>query len=344
FEPALLSAAWDWIYRLRQDDLSQEALTEWSTWYDADPRHRAAFDDMQDFVQQMDRVTEGPDALSPELWLGELAAPRAPAPQPPLRRFQAWRPGRRRWAMGVAAGAALAAVLLWPLAGPDKARPFGGGTPPAIYTAADRSSEARLADGSHVELAAHTSLAVEIGERQRKITMQEGVAYFTVAKDASKPFVVYVGGYRVRAVGTAFNIRSAGKRMVVTVAEGTVDVYPEGSEKHSAVRAHAGAEVVWAAQASGPVVSPVDPANALGWKQGRLDYVNEPLSSVVADLNRYSGRRILIGDPEVGEISVTGSVRANAVQAWVEALPGLFPVRLSMDAEGNLLLSHAESL
>lgn len=333
--PAHVSAAWGWIDRLRQDDVSQEELASWYEWYDADPRHRAAFDDMQALLKNMDRVTEGPNALSPELWLGELAELRGPGASRIPRAGWSGSFRRRRKALAAAA-AVLVIMAITALVAFDPAVQEGPSAPPEIYTAANASSDAILSDGSHIELAAHTTLAVDMHGKQRTITMQEGVAFFKVAKDASKPFVVNVGAFSVRAVGTAFNIRRAGDRMVVTVAEGTIDVRPQNKEAHEAVRAHAGTEVAWMADATFPAVTSVNPERALGWKQGRLDYFNEPLQAVVADLNRYSHHRIVIADRAAGEIMVTATVSTQNVDTWIAALPDLFPVSISTADDGTI--------
>lgn len=199
-----------------------------------------------------------------------------------------------------------------------------------------------------MELAPKTSVAVQYTDQQRLLDLQGGEAYFTVAHNRERPFIVQVGKLRVRAVGTAFNVRSAGERVVVTVAEGTVDVYPAAAQPSKtqsqsvtgpmpgAVRVTAGSEVAWTA--SGPVVALVNPANALGWRKGRLDYLNEPLGSAIADINRYSSRPIIIRDPAIDQIVFSGTVMTAATDSWIQALPSLFPIELQNDANGNIVL------
>ena len=57
---------------------------------------------------------------------------------------------------------------------------------------------------------------------------RSGEAYFTVAKNPGRPFVVAAGGVGVRAVGTAFNVRLDSDAVEVLVTEGRVQVSRSG--------------------------------------------------------------------------------------------------------------------
>ncbi|AXQ30515.1 DUF4880 domain-containing protein [Solimonas sp. K1W22B-7] len=322
-----IRAAWDWLLRLRQPDVGEQEITAWMAWYEASDTHKDAYDYMQALYSQLDQAAEGPVGLPAALWLGDREPARAPSHALPLR--------RRRWRVAAAAATIAACAIGLAL----QSLPTGRGSA-AVAKAAPGGTEVRetfLADGSHVTLAAATSISVELTDKQRTIVMQQGAAYFTVAHSPERPFIVKTGGLDVRAVGTAFNVRRAGHRTVVTVVEGVVDVQPTGTV--AGVRARAGTEVAWTDGGSSPVVTGVDPAQALSWRSGSLDYTSEPLESVIADINRYSRKRVLIRDAGVGDILIWGTVRTDGVEKWVEALPSLFPVDLSRDAEGNLVLS-----
>ena len=342
----LTAQAWDWVLRLQDESVTQEDLVAWLQWYESDERHKAAFDDMQSFWQQIDRVTDDPEPLTPELWLGAKAVPAAEraamaphsASSPRLRRRRASMLVWGMMAASICAGVVGAWVWL-KLLGPSAvdASRLAQAAPEAALV-----RENYLPDGSKVELAAKSSVAVEYSEHQRLLDLKDGEAFFSVAHNKARPFVVEAGKLRVRAVGTAFNVRRAGDRVVVTVSEGTVDVYPQNGDAPvsvpgaGAVRVSAGSEVAWSAE--GPVIAAVDPEHALAWRQGRLEYLNEPLDSAIADINRYSSRRVRIGDPAVGRLVVSGTIMTGAADAWLRALPSLFPVDLLEDGQGGLVL------
>ena len=352
-----LGEAWKWVLRLREDSVDQDDLAAWLRWYEADARNKDAFEDMQSFWQQAERVVEEPNPLAPELWLGELAKPHRPnASAARMRARPASGRGptaARRRRKFFLAGAVLAAAFygLFLVSGwmPGLIRN------PAAKVEAETASvppppveEAHLPDGSRVELAPKSQVAVLYDDKQRLLEMQKGEAFFKVAHNRERPFVVKVGNINVRAVGTAFNIRSAAGRVVVTVTEGTVDVYPtaakskaqaHGEPPADSIRVKAGSEVVWAPNAPGPVIASIDTSHALSWRQGRLDYINEPLSAAIADINRYSNRRIIVRDDAVGKIVFSGTVLANSTDTWIRALPTLFPIDLQTNEAGDVVLA-----
>ncbi|MEG1029854.1 MAG: FecR domain-containing protein, partial [Brevundimonas sp.] len=68
----------------------------------------------------------------------------------------------------------------------------------------------QLADGSSVRLDTASRVRVRFDGDRRFIELQEGQAFFTVAHDASRPFVVAAGDARVTALGTVFDVRRDG--------------------------------------------------------------------------------------------------------------------------------------
>lgn len=324
-----LTVAWDWVLRLREESASQDDLAEWLQWYEADDRHREAFEEMQALWHESARLGEGPQGAAVRQLLEEpvRAAPRVPIP-------------RYRHVFAVAAAAVIATVALVWMKYESPPRPVS--VAPAIVR------ETQLPDGSRVEMAARSTVTTHYTESERLLDMQgtAGEAYFSVAKNPARPFVVQVGAMRVRALGTAFNIRRANERVVVSVTEGRVEISSPDAAGNAAgmkLRLAAGQRVALnLAEKSASKIAPVDSGRALAWQRGRLEYLNEPLASVIADVNRYTKRRVQIGDPAAGGILVTGTVFTNDIEGWLGALPGIFPVLLKDGGDDMVLLSRRE--
>lgn len=332
----------EWFTRLREDPVSAEDLAAWLAWYEEDEGNKRAFESVRTMWEQADRL---PAAA-------------------PLAANAGWR--RRRYRLAAAAAAAVVVMLgaiawkLTPATLPEAAplpvvvegpQAFVAEAGPAASLNAPAAArpvqalvkEAYLPDGSRVSLAEKSAVAVKFTAARRELVMQRGVAYFTVAHNSERPFMVKVGNIVVRAVGTAFNVRNSGDRVVVTVTEGKVKLYPAAADVGSAapensVQVEAGREAVWSVQNELPTVSAVDTSHALAWQRGILDYVNEPLGSAIEDINRYSSRKILIRDTAVENIVFSGTVFVDATDAWVRALPKLFPLEVVVDEQGNYLL------
>src|SRR6202035_2168216 len=84
-----------------------------------------------------------------------------------------------------------------------------------------------LNDGSQVTLDTQSELKVSFSSAERSVRLTRGQAFFEVAKDAKRPFVVEVNNRRFVAVGTAFDVRVDGDQVRVTMVEGTVRVEGE---------------------------------------------------------------------------------------------------------------------
>ncbi len=101
---------------------------------------------------------------------------------------------------------------------------------PAVETAAQSSAvvsrpEKRvLPDGSVVELKEGASIAVDFNAATRRVALQRGEAYFQVAGNPVRPFVVSAGSIEARAVGTAFTVQLGSSAVEVLVTEGRVAV------------------------------------------------------------------------------------------------------------------------
>jgi transmembrane sensor len=86
------------------------------------------------------------------------------------------------------------------------------------------------------------------------------------------------------------------------------------------------------------VVRETDPLAATAWRSGTLHFQNQPLSEVIATLNRYAARRLVIEDPQVGALSFTGTARTDRISGWLQGLAVAFPVTVNELADGRQLL------
>ena len=180
-----------------------------------------------------------------------------------------------------------------------------------------------LADGSTVELNSISSVRVRYTGAQRRVDLLEGQALFRVAHDTARPFVVHSGKTNVRAVGTEFDVYRKRIGTVVTVIEGKVAVLAatrratETGQTGSAVDAGpsiflaAGEQLTVPVAPTGeiPVIESPQPANvaaATAWTHRALVFEVAPLTEVVEEFNRYNARKLVIADPAVADIHVSG--------------------------------------
>ncbi|WP_428312351.1 FecR family protein [Hydrocarboniphaga sp.] len=318
-----------WWVRLREADIAPEEIAQWLDWCQSDPANLEAFENIENLggrLQTLDAETRA--ALTREL----LDEPAPAASADPSRRRS------RRWMlpMSLAASLVVAGSLWWM----NRAA-----APPArVYqTARAEQQDFKLDDGSQLALGAMSSVSVSYSEAARRLALDAGEAYFTVAPNPSRPFVVQVGPLRVTAVGTAFNIRRSGDQVEVAVVHGIVDVREvdagaDDAQARQQLRVEAGHQI--AAGAGAWAVRAADPNQALSWRSGSMAFVDEDLALVVSHLNRYAEHPVVLVDPALGKLRYTGSVVQGREDDWVRAIEAVFPVRALRDDRGRVLLSQ----
>lgn len=182
----------------------------------------------------------------------------------------------------------------------------------------------QLPDGTRVILNTQTSLLVRYGRQRREVTLKHGEAMFEVVHDARRPFVVTTADGSVTDLGTQFLVRDEEGMSVVTLLQGRFEVAAQDQTRQllPGEQAHYGAGV------TGIRVRQVDPANAVSWMYGRLDFSDWPLAKVVAEANRYSAVKLRLVDPRLADMAVGGSLRTGDNAGIADAIAAVLPVRV----------------
>lgn len=292
-----------WATKLDLGSLSDAEEAALDHWLAQDPLHQGALLRAQATLVYLDRgraLAAGNASLVQET-VGE-----EPPAEPERRRFLRLSAG----AAAIAAG--LGAVFVLPRLGREE-----------ILTGIGEVRRVPLADGSVAVLNTGSRLAVALQPKQRAISLEEGEAWFQVAHDKSRPFVVAVGAVRVRAVGTAFAVRLRPEGADVLVTEGVVETWIEGRpDSRRLLRAGAQSYV---AAGTDPVASTVenDPQNierALAWRGGEIALDGQTVDYAVAELNRYNRQHIVIGDPSIGREPLIGYFRTSDPMKFATAV------------------------
>lgn len=226
----------------------------------------------------------------------------------------------RRWLQGLAATILLAVALgigysLWP-------------TGTHYRTSVGGLASVPIQDGSTVTLNTDSEIRVLVSDTERRVELEQGEAFFEVAKDASRPFVVHAANKRVIAVGTKFSVRRDGRDIRVVVTEGKVRVETAGDDRTSMAEQLVAGTIARAGDAgvllqSGALAQAEE---SLSWRQGVLVFHQMTLADASAEFNRYNTRKIVIEDPDVAALHIAGSFRANNVEAFVRLLERGYPL------------------
>jgi len=340
-----------WFLRLKADDVTERDLSEWLEWC-ADRDNLLEFQRIRSTWQSFDRLGPAASELLETLLSERRAAaqrlhedPAHATPRASVRRVYG---SQWRWQSWLRGGTA-ALITVVALSGiwhafdtATSKRERGQGV--SIERTIIRSST--LPDGSTLTIAPSTEVVIDFSTTERKLTISRGDAYFDVMPDESRPFVVEAGALRVKAVGTAFDVRARANRVTVTVQKGVVDVLRVNdavTPGRGAWRVGTGQQISYDANEDSARIAAVDPERALSWREGRLEYFSEPLESVVADVSRYSGRSIEIGDPGLNSLTFTGTVFTGSVDDWLDAVELTFPIQVIVTRDDHVFLLRRQS-
>jgi transmembrane sensor len=188
-----------------------------------------------------------------------------------------------------------------------------------------------LPDGSVATINTGSELQVAMTPSTRRLSLIQGEAWFKVASNPERPFVVEAGQVRVRAVGTAFSVRRRETGASVFVTEGVVETWIEGQENLRTKVAAGSKALVEPGQPPQAVEARQEIEHGLAWRFGQISLYGETLATAVNEFNRYNTRKIVIGDAELATEKVVGQFSADDPEAFARAAAGMFGARLITD-------------
>ncbi|WP_374579631.1 FecR domain-containing protein [Phenylobacterium sp.] len=296
----------DWFARLNRLSISSQALEEFQVWR-RDPARDAAYERIEELWASAGRLGDHPDT--------QRAVAAALARGVRKRKLVGVWFRRAGLGAGLAAVAASAAlVIAFTL---DRGQPYNTGIGEQRLVSLD--------DGSRLRMDTDTQVRVRFSDTGRRVELVRGQAFFDVAHDASRPFVVRAGDQSIRALGTRFDVRRQGTDVRVTLVEGSVEVRRTGADQAWTLAPGQGLS------AQGELVkppTPVDVGAATSWTSGRLVFRATPLKDAAAEINRYSTAKVVLESPDLQNVQVSGVFDVGDTRAFVAAVCDLFNLQV----------------
>ncbi|MCV0413783.1 MAG: FecR domain-containing protein [Brevundimonas sp.] len=296
-----------WAVRIDADGFGADEATALEAWLARDSRHGGALLRAEAAMALLDR---------------EDLRPVAPPPHREPRRW-AWRGMAVGAGLSAIAAAAAVVLVLAPRAGDYR-------------TDVGEQRRVMLDDGSVALVNTDSRIRVRFAEGERRIRLDEGEAWFQVAKNADRPFIVDVDDVHVRATGTAFSVRRRGEATEVVVTEGAVVAWRDGEDADRAtISVGQGARIE--PRASKVRVDVVDDRSALAWREGKLVLDGMTVGEAAAELNRYNARKIVIADPAVRTHRMVGLFLINKPEEFIDAVKVITGSEVSVDGQNTVI-------
>jgi len=320
-----IDAAIEWLVRLQGPSVTDSDWLAFDAWLSSSASAAEAYDKVLAFDQDFGLLTRsmGDDALEPAQ-TGVIIPFRSP-PFRSSRRVALWSAG------GALAAAFVAGAVLAPMYGPGAAKE-------TVYsTGVGERRTIALEDGTKIDLNAASRITVRFERGERHVAMGDAQAYFDVAKDPKRPFLIDAGDTQVRVVGTAFDVRRRDGAVAVAVQRGLVEVRPTTDHSAAPFRLKPGMGLSHVEGQAGAQVASVATDEILGWRDGRLIYRDQPLSVIAADMNRLFDRPVKLGDARAARMRLSGVLIVDRQDAMIGRLSNLLPVQTTTTSEAVVI-------
>ncbi len=333
-----------WLVQLDGHRPAPEELREFRDWLARSPFHQEAFRRAAAAWNELDALSTLLDEQRPRTTSGGARLLAALCSHPALTGI----------VLAVGLLAALAVFLNTPSALHQQSSS-------GVYaTAIGESRSVRLADGSGVRLNTDSHIRTAYARGARIVHLLKGEAWFDVARDPDRPFIVYAGKVAVRAVGTAFSVRVRDNKVDLTVTNGRIEVssfkkaVSTGKDldprrlKDAVARVPLveGQYVVFDNDLEIELVQSMEPQQIekrLSWRDGMLIFDNDTLEEVVAEINRYTPKKIVISDPQIRNLRFGGYFRASDVSSILATFEEGFGIRVEEVNPGLVYLSRRQN-
>ena len=312
-ESSPTTIAANWLARLNTTTVSAKTMDEFRDWR-AQPGNQEAFQEVAQLWAKSARTKTQPRVQAALDAALERKRPRKPS----------------RFGLGLAVATAMVAISV------GGYFTWRSAAAPGFGTGVGEQRLVQLADGSSVRLDTNSKIIVRYSQGVRRISLMRGQAYFEVAHDASRPFLVETPQASVRALGTRFSVREDGAATRVTLVQGRIEVR---ASNNASPRLLTAGEQIIATTALGPVQK-IDAKVATSWTSGRLVFQGVPLQQALVEMNRYSRKPIRL-DPGYDQTeTLTGAFDSADTDAMVAAVANLRGLSVERQPDGSTLLRH----
>ena len=197
-----------------------------------------------------------------------------------------------------------------------------------------------LPDGTNVWLNSGSTLRYPVNilqDNTRRVRL-DGEAYFDVAHNEERPFIVETYAMNVKVTGTEFNLSASEKNhfFETSLLEGRVELYNlSGHEPVLALTPNRKAIL----KENGTLVNEIiKDYDVFLWKEGLYSFKSKHLDEIIGDLEKYYDTKIILESNRYNKASLTGKFRIkDGINSVVSVLQKELGFKYNYDKENNEL-------
>lgn len=280
-----------WAVRIDEGLMDAATEAQLQSWLASDARHRGALLRAQAGLCLIDDARDAASALE--------APPHSPA-----------RRGLRRNLTRISAVAVAAGLAMLMFLAPETQE---------YETSVGELRQVSLGDGSIAVINTDSMVQVALEPEHRSIQLEKGEAWFQVAKDRQRPFIVSVGPVHVQATGTAFSVRRKADAIQVIVTEGSVEAWSEDRPADRIAIAADQEAIVPLLSEAAPMARPAK-LQALAWREGDIVLNGMTALEAAAEFNRYNRRKIIVQSPAARSLKLVGYFKTHQPDVFAQAV------------------------
>lgn len=208
-----------------------------------------------------------------------------------------------------------------------------------LYVPAGQRMKLTLSDGTDVWLNSQTKLTYPgiFSGKERRVRV-EGEAFFEVARNPEKPFIVSSKGVEMKVLGTKFNVYSYPEEegIETSLLEGSLKVYyPETETQAITLRPQERVTV----KREKMEVDILRHTDYFLWKEGIYSFKNEPLIHILKKLELYFDVRIIVKDPSISGWEYTGKFRQrDGIDEILRMIQKIHKFHITKEEDKNILI------
>jgi transmembrane sensor len=324
-------------------------------WMHADPSNEQAVEQLRAIWEVLGASPSGAsfDADSfdaDEGWRSLRKAMRRREAESARRSLRAARAARSRtsrrsfhqaWAAAAAVLALLLAGVAWLIPQPASTPTTDAASYREVITERGERASIQLADGTEVMLNVDSRLRLPptFGLDERVVHLT-GEAYFDVATDSSRSFIVKAHNANIDVHGTAFNVRGYpdDEDVRVAVAEGRVSLRAsEAPATQAAAQLRPGELGRLSVNGARVATARVNVDAHVGWTQGRLVFDGAPLDEVATHLERWYNIRFEIREPSLDSLRLTANLKSQSVRDVMDVIAASLGIQYEVQ-DGTVVL------